>query len=196
MQGENARRAPSGVPKNPKPCAKKAFSHPPASKHHRFSPQRRGVNWARCVRPGAAHLLLMNTNRIPIYVRLMSPARVRCRSENPRAAKTASTRSPARSRAPYAMFRTPLFGPGGPPATLPPGARWSAVDLFSGKKVWDVPLGSYMPGMSRPPLTSRDDRHWRRLVFAAAAVDTNSHLRLRTARNSGNRLPAAARPLP
>ena len=48
----------------------------------------------------------------------------------------------------------------------------AAVDLFSGKKVWDVPLGSWIPGMNTgtvtlggPMVTAGG------LVFTAAAMD-------------------------
>ena len=48
--------------------------------------------------------------------------------------------------APYAMFRTPLLSPSGLPCNAPPWGTVAAVDLFDGKKVWDIPLGSLIPG--------------------------------------------------
>jgi quinoprotein glucose dehydrogenase len=50
--------------------------------------------------------------------------------------------------APYALFRTPLLSPSGIPCNAPPWGTVAAVDLFEGKKVWDVPLGSFLPGMN------------------------------------------------
>jgi len=74
--------------------------------------------------------------------------------------------------APYGMFRTSLRAPSGLPCNAPPWGTVAAVDLFSGKKVWDVPLGSLLPGMNTgtitlggPIVTAGG------LVFTAAAMD-------------------------
>jgi quinoprotein glucose dehydrogenase len=70
------------------------------------------------------------------------------------------------------MFRTPLLAPSGLPCNPPPWGTVAAVDLFSGKKVWDVPLGSWIPGMNTGtitlggPMVSAGG-----LVFTAAAMD-------------------------
>jgi len=42
---------------------------------------------------------------------------------------------------PYAMYREMLRTPHGVPCNPPPWGTVAAVDLFSGQKVWDVPLG-------------------------------------------------------
>src|SRR5262249_5557548 len=39
--------------------------------------------------------------------------------------------------APFALFRTPLLAPSGLPCNAPPWGTVEAVDLFTGKKVWD-----------------------------------------------------------
>jgi quinoprotein glucose dehydrogenase len=131
-----------------------------------------GVNWGGSAYDPARHLLLMNTNRIPVYVRLIP------RDEFDDQRKSASSEDrlhgefARQTGAPYAMFRTTLLAPGGTPCNAPPWGTVAAVDLFSGKKVWDVPLGSYVPGMSTgtvnfggPVVTGGG------LVFAAAAAD-------------------------
>ena len=131
-----------------------------------------GVNWGSSAYDPARHLLLMNTNRIPIYVRLIP------RDEFDAQRKSASSEDrlhgefARQTGAPYAMFRTSLLAPSGTPCNAPPWGTVAAVDLFSGKKVWDVPLGSYVPGMSTgtinfggPIVTGGG------LVFAAAAAD-------------------------
>src|SRR5229473_2016749 len=131
-----------------------------------------GVNWGSSAYDPARHLLLMNTNRIPIYVRLIP------RDEFDDQRKSASNEDrlhgefARQTGAPYAMFRTTLLAPSGTPCNAPPWGTVAAVDLFSGKKVWDVPLGSYVPGMSTgtvnfggPIVTGGG------LVFAAAAAD-------------------------
>ena len=47
----------------------------------------------------------------------------------------------AQSGAPFAMRRTGFFSPRGLPCTAPPWGTLTAVDLDSGKKVWEVPFG-------------------------------------------------------
>jgi len=74
--------------------------------------------------------------------------------------------------APYAMFRTPLLSPSGLPCNTPPWGTVAAVDLFSGKKVWDVPLGSFIPGMNTGTITLGGPMVTAGgLVFTAAAMD-------------------------
>ena len=131
-----------------------------------------GVNWGSSAYDPARHLLIMDTNRLPIFVRLIP------RSEFDAARKGASDEDRlhgefARQQgAPYGMFRTPLLTKKGTPCNAPPWGTVAAVDLFSGKKVWDVPLGSYVPGMSTgtinlggPMVTAGG------LVFTGAAMD-------------------------
>lgn len=131
-----------------------------------------GVNWGSSAYEPSRHLLLMNTNRLPIYMRLIP------RDEYDAQRKSASNEDrlhgefARQTGAPYGMFRTSLLAPSGTPCNAPPWGTIAAVDLFSGKKVWDVPLGSYVPGMSTgtvnfggPIVTAGS------LVFTAAAAD-------------------------
>ena len=131
-----------------------------------------GVNWGSSAYDPSRHLLLMNTNRIPIYVRLIP------RDEYDAQRKSASNEDrlhgefARQTGAPYGMFRTTLLAPSGTPCSAPPWGTVAAVDLFTGKKIWDVPLGSYVPGMSTgtvnfggPIVTAGG------LVFTAAAAD-------------------------
>jgi quinoprotein glucose dehydrogenase len=74
--------------------------------------------------------------------------------------------------APYGLYRTFIFSPSGLPCNAPPWGTTEAVDLFSGKKVWDVPLGTFIPGkqtgainLGGPIVTAGG------LVFTAAATD-------------------------
>jgi quinoprotein glucose dehydrogenase len=73
----------------------------------------------------------------------------------------------------YGLYRTFLFSPSGLPCNTPPWGTTEAVDLFTGKKVWDVPLGTLVPGketgsinLGGPIVTAG------RLVFTAAAMDS------------------------
>ncbi len=130
-----------------------------------------GVNWGSSAFDPQRHLLIMNTNHLAMWVKLI---------ERDKLADVYSDRDKNRmtgefarqSGAPYAMYREPFLGPKGTPCTPPPWGTTTAVDLFSGKKVWDVPLGSYSKELKTgtvnfggPIVTAGG------VVFAAAAMD-------------------------
>jgi quinoprotein glucose dehydrogenase len=114
-----------------------------------------GVNWGSAAYDPQRHLLVMDTNRLAYFVRLIPrekyDADIHAATSNDRAhgewGRQAGT--------PYAMFRTPLIGPS-ETLTLcspPPWGTVAAVDLFTGQKAWDVPLGSFVPGMNTGTVT-------------------------------------------
>jgi len=114
-----------------------------------------GVNWGSAAYDPQRHLLVMDTNRLAYFVRLIPrekyDADIHAATSNDRAhgewGRQAGT--------PYAMFRTPLIGPS-ETLTLcspPPWGTVAAVDLFTGNKAWDVPLGSFVPGMNTGTVT-------------------------------------------
>jgi quinoprotein glucose dehydrogenase len=113
----------------------------------------------------------VNTNRLAAWVKLI-----------PRVEYTAETRKDQDNRiygefgdqepAPFALYRTFLFSPAKVPCNAPPWGTVTAVDLFAGKKVWETPLGSYIPGkntgtinLGGPMVTAGG------LVFTSAAMD-------------------------
>lgn len=131
-----------------------------------------GVNWGSAAYDPERHLLIADTNRLPFFVKLIA----RADYDNARKNATDQDRMHGefarQAGAPYAMFRTPLLSPSGVPCTTPPWGTVAAVDLFAGKKIWDVPLGSYIPNMNTgtinlggPMVTAGG------LVFTAAAMD-------------------------
>ncbi|HJZ63801.1 MAG TPA: pyrroloquinoline quinone-dependent dehydrogenase [Candidatus Acidoferrum sp.] len=135
-----------------------------------------GVNWGSTAYDPANHLLIMNTNRLPVFVRMIP------RDEWDAARKGASDLDrlhgefARQTGAPFAIFRTPLLSTTGLPCNAPPWGTVAAVDLFSGKKVWDVPLGTYIPGqktgtinLGGPMATAGG------LVFSAAGMDHKIH---------------------
>ena len=134
-----------------------------------------GVNWGGAAYDPQRHLLVMDTNRLAIFVRLIPrdkfDADVKAATSNDRLHGEYGRQTGA----PYAMFRTPLLAPveGISLCNAPPWGTVAAVDLFTGKKAWDVPLGSFVPGMSTgtvtlggPIVTAGG------LVFSAATMDT------------------------
>jgi quinoprotein glucose dehydrogenase len=134
-----------------------------------------GVNWGGAAYDPQRHLLVMDTNRLAIFVRLIPrdkfDADVKAATSNDRLHGEYGRQTGA----PYAMFRTPLLAPveGISLCNAPPWGTVAAVDLFTGKKAWDVPLGSFVPGMKTgtvtlggPIVTASG------LVFSAATMDT------------------------
>jgi quinoprotein glucose dehydrogenase len=130
-----------------------------------------GVNWSSSAFDPQHHLLIMNTNHLAMWVKLIErdklagvySARKQNRMEGEFARQTG---------APYAMYREPFLSPKGTPCTAPPWGTTVAIDLFSGKKVWDVPLGSYSKDLQTgtvnfggPIVTAGG------VVFTAAAMD-------------------------
>jgi quinoprotein glucose dehydrogenase len=131
-----------------------------------------GVNWGSAAYDPQRHLLFVDTNRLPIFVKLIPRAELDAARKNATDADRLHGEFARQTGAPYAMFRTPLFSPSGLPCNTPPWGTVAAVDLFEGKKVWDVPLGSFLPGrntgtitLGGPIVTAGG------IVFTAAAMD-------------------------
>src|SRR5712691_6612276 len=131
-----------------------------------------GVNWGSAAYDPQRHLLFMDTNRLPIFVKLIPRAEFEDARKNASDSDRLHGEFARQAGAPYGMFRTPLLAPSGLPCNAPPWGTVAAVDLFSGEKVWDVPLGSWIPGMNTGtitlggPMVSAGG-----LVFTAAAMD-------------------------
>jgi quinoprotein glucose dehydrogenase len=130
-----------------------------------------GVNWGSAAYDPQNHLMFANTNRLIAWVKLI-----------PRAEYDAQTNTDQDNRvygefgeqrgAPFGLYRTFLFSPGGTPCNAPPWGTTAAVDLFTGKIIWNVPLGSFAPGqhtgtinLGGPMVTAGG------LVFTSAAMD-------------------------
>ena len=133
-----------------------------------------GVNWGSAAFDPTHHLLIMNTNRLAFFVKLIPREELDAARKNATDMDRLHGEFGRQIGAPFAMFRTPLLAPNGLPCTAPPWGTVAAVDLFSGKKVWDVPLGTYIPGqktgtinLGGPIVTAGG------LVFSAAGMDDN-----------------------
>lgn len=130
-----------------------------------------GVNWGSAAYDPQRHLMFANTNRLIAWVKMI-----------PRANYETETNAQQDNRiygefgdqkgAPFGLYRTFLFSPGGTPCNPPPWGTTVAVDLFTGKTVWDSPLGSVAPGqqtgtinLGGPMVTAGG------LVFTGAAMD-------------------------
>jgi quinoprotein glucose dehydrogenase len=130
-----------------------------------------GVNWGSAAYDPSHHIMVANTNRLIAWMKLI-----------PRDEYAAENKKDQDNRifgefgdqkgAPYGLYRTFLFSPSRLPCNKPPWGTAEAVDLFTGKTVWDVPLGTMVPGqqtgslnLGGPMITAGG------LVFTSAAMD-------------------------
>lgn len=135
-----------------------------------------GVNWGGATYDPQRHLLVMDTNRLAIFVRLIPRDQYGTDYDKSTTNDRTHGEWGKQTGAPYGMFRTPLLAPTETISlcNAPPWGTVAAVDLFTGKKAWDVPLGTFVPGMNTGtitlggPITTAGG-----LVFSAATMDTN-----------------------
>jgi quinoprotein glucose dehydrogenase len=135
-----------------------------------------GVNWGSAAYDPSRHVMVANTNRLIASIKLI-----------PREEYEAETHKDQDNRifgefgdqkgAPYGLYRSFLFSPSKAPCNVPPWGTTEAVDLYTGKKLWDVPLGVMLPGntaagpstgsinLGGPIVTAGG------LVFTSAAMD-------------------------
>ena len=131
-----------------------------------------GVNWGSAAYDPERHLLFVDTNRLPIFVKLIPKDELADARKNASDLDRLHGEFARQTGAPFAMFRTPLLSPSGLPCIAPPWGTVTAVDLYEGKKVWDTPLGSFIPGINTGtitlggPMASAGG-----LVFTGAAMD-------------------------
>ena len=131
-----------------------------------------GVNWGSAAYDPDRHVLFVDTNRLPIFVKLIPQEEFQDARKNASESDRLHGEFARQTGAPFALFRTPLLAPSGLPCNAPPWGTVAAVDLFTGKKVWDVPLGSFLPGMNTGTITLGGPMVTAGgLVFTAAAMD-------------------------
>jgi quinoprotein glucose dehydrogenase len=123
-----------------------------------------GTTWGSVSWSPERHLLVLNQMRLPFWVRL-------------------SRRAPGDSSGnqigtPYTMARAMFASPKGLPCNKPPWGNLVAIDLATGEKAWDVPLGripdlAHLPGAEQwgSPNMGGSMVTAGGLVFIAAAMD-------------------------
>jgi quinoprotein glucose dehydrogenase len=134
-----------------------------------------GVNWGSAAYDPKNHLMIANTNRLVAWVKMIPRAEYaaeRHKDQDNRIYGEFAKEDPA----PYGIYRTFLFSPSGTPCNTPPWGDTVAVDLLSGKKAWDVPLGTMIPGketgsinLGGPMVTAGG------LVFTSATIEPVFH---------------------
>ncbi|MBS1866811.1 MAG: pyrroloquinoline quinone-dependent dehydrogenase [Acidobacteria bacterium] len=135
-----------------------------------------GVNWGSSAYDPANHLLIMNTNHLVMLVRMIPREEFDAQRKGASDLDRMHGEFARQTGAPFAIFRTPLLSASGLPCTAPPWGTVTAVDLFTGKKAWDVPLGTYLAGQKTGTInlggliaTASG------LVFSAAGMDGKLH---------------------
>jgi quinoprotein glucose dehydrogenase len=109
-----------------------------------------GAHWGGVTYDPVRQIVVAPVNRIPIEVKLIPREQFDRRT----ATDAAETRGPGAQYTnmrgtPYVMRRQFMFGPGGLPCSPPPFGSLVAIDLNSGTRKWDVPLGTL--GALLPP---------------------------------------------
>ena len=134
-----------------------------------------GVNWGGAAYDPKRHLMVVNTNRLVAWVKMIPRAEFNAESkkdQDNRIFGEFGEQDPAA----YGMYRTFLFSPNKTPCNAPPWGTTAAVDLFSGRVVWDVPLGTMVSGketgsinLGGPMMTAGG------VVFTSATIDPHLH---------------------
>jgi quinoprotein glucose dehydrogenase len=130
-----------------------------------------GVNWGSAAFDPLHHIMVANTNRLVAWNRLIPRAAFDAENDKNQDNRIFGEFNQQKG-APYGLYRTFLFSPSKLPCNTPPWGTTEAVDLFTGKTVWDVPLGTMVPGkqtgslnLGGPMITGGG------LVFTSAAMD-------------------------
>jgi quinoprotein glucose dehydrogenase len=134
-----------------------------------------GVNWGGLAFDAKTQVAFVNTSNLMHLVTLIPAAKVKAaRRAEPNVEISAQT------GAPYGMRRVAVMSPLGLPCNPPPWGQLHAIDMRTGKVLWDVPLGTtrdmapgsqlFMRGTGTPnfggPIVTGSG-----LVFIGAAMD-------------------------
>jgi quinoprotein glucose dehydrogenase len=134
-----------------------------------------GVNWGGAAYDPGRHLMVVNTNRLVAWMKLVPRAEYAAevkKDQDNRVFGEFGDQEPSA----YGMYRTFLFSPSKTPCNAPPWGTTAAVDLFTGKITWNVSLGTMLPGtatgsinLGGPMMTAAG------LVFTSATIDPHLH---------------------
>ena len=111
-----------------------------------------GAHWGGVTFDPVRQIVIVPVNRIPIEVSLI-PRASYDRSKVTDADARVSAEYTNMRGTPYVMRRQFIFGPGGLPCSPPPFGSLVAIDLNTGIRKWDVPLGT-LGGMVPPGVSA------------------------------------------
>ena len=118
-----------------------------------------GVNWGSAAFDPERHVMVANTNRLIAWVKLIPRDRFEAETQAQQDNRIYGEFG-TQAGAPYGLYRSFVFSPSGLPCNPPPWGTTKAVDLFSGQVLWDVPLGTMVPGQKHGfGQPRRADRH-------------------------------------
>ena len=130
-----------------------------------------GVNWGSAAYDPERHIMVANTNRLIAWVKLI-PREQFASETNKQQDNRIYGEFGSQRGGPYGLYRTFVFSPSGLPCNAPPWGTTRAIDLFTGKELWDAPLGTMVPNqqtgsinLGGPIITAGG------LVFTSAAMD-------------------------
>ena len=134
-----------------------------------------GVNWGSAAYDPQRHLMVVDTNRLVAWVKLIPRAEYDAEKKKDQDNRIYGEFGDQEPSA-YGLYRTFLFSPSGVPCNTPPWGTTEAVDLFTGKILWVTPIGTMVPGMTTgsinlggPMMTGGC------LVFTSATMDPHLH---------------------
>jgi quinoprotein glucose dehydrogenase len=130
-----------------------------------------GVNWGGAAYDPERALMFANTNRLVAWVRMIPRADYHAETQKDQDNRIFGEFGNQQPSA-FGMYRTFLLSPAKVPCNRPPWGATVAVDLSTGRKVWEVPLGTMVPGkqtgspnLGGPMATAGG------LVFTSATLD-------------------------
>ena len=134
-----------------------------------------GVNWGSAAYDPDRHIMVANTNRLVAWVKMIPQEELQAEHHKDQDNRIFGEFG-NQEGAPYGLYRSFVFSPHKTPCNPPPWGTTEAVDLFTGKKVWDVALGTMIPGqqtgsinLGGPMMTAGG------LVFTSASMDLAFH---------------------
>ena len=129
-----------------------------------------GVEWGGLAFDPQRQIAVVNTNDLPMLVALVPRDQMEAQSGSPEYKDWGFSRMRG---TPYGMRRKAFMSSLDTPCVKPPWGELTAVDMRSGKRLWQVPLGNAVlnhwnlgvPGIGGPIVTASG------VVFVAATVD-------------------------
>ncbi len=160
-----------------------------------------GAAWGGASYDPKRQWLVVNTNRLMAFVRLIKRDELKSVYDG-REANRLQGEFARQSGTPYGMYRDILRSPSGTPCNAPPWGTLAAIDLTTGAKRWEVPLGFVQfpgaPKIAGSPNLGGSIVTAGGLVFIAATMD--GHLRAFDVETGAEvwtqKLPAAAQATP